>query len=246
MNEIDQYYNGILLISSRGVTIASILLLIYAFLKWKKFNTTLKIYGLFLLASFIFLLLEQIFFWSVNTYTETWRPILKAFNIKNTNFLRYPYQVNNFSLLSLFLYRTLKPRPVAVWIKYASILLLAAITINYFFIQGHNMAGGINSLLSALFCVMVPLVSMWYLYNSSSNVPLAHNPYFWINLGLIIPSLISLFLYFAGNDMFDERFTLYAQLTTAKNGIEIFAQILTAIGFYYARNAKYIDYYSLQ
>lgn len=240
MAEIIKYYNELILFSIRGVMAVSFLPLIFGLVQWRKLNKTIKIFWLFLLASLILSLGEQAFFWSVGKYTDFWRPILRACNITDTNFIRYPYQFINFSLLGWFLYRMLLPHPIAVWVKWLSIILLVSVTINFFFVQGHNMAGGFNSTASALYCCSLPLISMWFLYNREDKVPLVHNPYFWINLGLIIPSLIGLFLYFAGDNMYNENFVLYAKLTILKNGIEMIAQLLTTIGFYFARNVKYL------
>lgn len=241
MNELTTYYNNLILLSGKSVIAISLIPLVFGLFKWQKLNKTLKIFWFFLLGALILYLFEQVFVWSVSRSLEFWRPIRKAFNISDTNFLRYPYHLLNFSLLGWFLYRTLLPNSFAVWVKRLSIALIIAVTINYFFIQGHNMAGGFNSTVSAIYCFALPLISMWLLYNSDHKVPLTHNPYFWINLGLIIPSLVGLFLYFAGDEIYKENFALYAQLTIFKSGIEMVAQVLTAIGFYYARNAKYLD-----
>ncbi len=241
MNELDKYYSALVLLSGRGVIAISLLTLIFGLVYWRKFNKTLQIFWFFLLSALILYLVEQVFVWSVRRYTDFWMPFLNAYHIADTNFLRYPYHIINFTLLGWFLYRILLPRPVARWVKRLSILLVVLVTINYFFVQGHNMAGGVNSTLSSFYCFVLPLISMWYLYNRDGKVPLVHNPYFWINLGLIIPSLLGLFLYFVGDVLYKENFPLYIQLTILKNGIEMVAQVLTAIGFYYARNTKYLD-----
>jgi hypothetical protein len=107
-------------------------------------------------------------------------------------------------------------------------------------VEGHNVAGGFNSTVSALYCFLLPAAYMWYLYNQQSKVRLVENAYFWISLGLIVPNLLGLFLYFIGEVLYEENFNLYAQLFLTKSGIEIIAQGLTAIGFYHARKIKYI------
>ncbi len=237
----NDYYSYLILLSAKGVIGISLLPLSIGLLKWKKLNKPLKIYWFFLLASLGLYLFEQIFVWAVKSNRDLWIPILNSLNIADTNFLRYPYHIINFSLLGWFLYLILLPGTVAFWVKRLSLTLVFLVTVNYFFIQGHNMAGGFNSTVSALYCFVLPLISMWYLYHRDSKVPLVHNPYFWINLGLIIPSLLGLFLYFAGDVIYNEKYALFAQLTILKNGIEIIAQVLTAIGFYYARNVKYLN-----
>lgn len=241
MPDSSKYYSDLILSSGQAVIAVSLLPLGMGLLKWRELNKTLKIYWCFLLASLALYLFEQVFVWAVHSNPDFWVPILKSLNIADTNFLRYPYHLINFTLLGWFLYRILLPEPLAAWVKKLSLLLVLMVSINYFFIQGHNMAGGFNSTVSALYCFLLPLISMWYLYHRDSKVPLVHNPYFWINLGLIIPSLLGLFLYFAGDVIYDENFALFAKLTVLKNGIEIIAQLLTAIGFHYARNVKYLN-----
>lgn len=240
-DELSRYYGWLILLAGKGVIIISLLPLIFGLLQWRKLNRTLKIFWFFLLASLVLYLTEQLFVWCVGRDPDYWMQILKAHDISDTNFLRYPYHLINFTLLGWFLYRALLPWRIAQGIKYLSAVLVIAVTVNYFSIQGYNMAGGFNSTVSALYCCLLPLLLMWFLYNRDSIVPLVHNPYFWINLGLIVPSLIGLFLYFSGDVMFHENFTLYAQLTILKSIVEMIAQILTAIGFYYARNTKYLD-----
>jgi len=241
MTQLETYYNALISLSSQGVIGVSLLPLLYGLIRWRTLQKTLKIFFFYLLVTFCLNVTEQVLFWAVSNYKDFWWPILHAYHIEDTNFFRYPYHLNNFLLLGWFLFRILQPQPLAKWVKGLSMVLAAIVTVNYFFIQGYNMAGGVNSTVSALYCAVLPLISMWFLYNRSGQVPLVHNPYFWINLGLIIPSLLGLFLYFAGDVMYKDDFVLFARLTILKNGIEVLAQLLTAVGFYYARNAKYLD-----
>ena len=243
---MEAYYEHLILLWGTGVMVVSVLPVIIGMFRWRKFNRALKVYWFFLLVSLCLYALERLFLWSVGQSREFWIPILNACNIKSTNFFRYPYQLNNFILLGWFLYLILLPRPVSEWIKRLSIVLVIAVTVNFFFIQGNDMAGGFNSTVSGLYCLILPLISMWFIYNQDTRVPLARNPYFWINLGLIVPNLLAIFPYLAGNDFFKEDYALYAQLTILKYGTEIIAQLLTALGFYYARNVKYLDPYQFK
>lgn len=237
----EAYYNHLMLQTSQGVIVISLVPLLWGLFKWKQLNKALIIFWFFLLASVCLFLLEQLFVWSVEHYPDFWWPILDQLEISDTNFLRYPYQLNNFILLGWFLYHVLIPAPIARYVKYLSLGLAVLVSIHYFFNQGYLVAGGFNSTVSAAYCFALPLVSMWYLYNQYNKVPLVHNPYFWINLGLIIPNILGFFLYFAGDIMFRERFDLFAQITITKNSVEMIAQLLTTIGFFYARNTKYLS-----
>ncbi|MBL7783229.1 MAG: hypothetical protein JNM22_18510 [Saprospiraceae bacterium] len=240
---LKEYFGQLLQLFVKGVTIISFLPLVVGIIKRSYFNKALKVYWLFLLVSLLLYALEPAFIWMVKRDLDFWIPVLKACSISDTNFLRYTFHINNFTLLGWFLYLILKPRSVtmALTTRWLSIALLIAVTINYFFIQGYNVAGGFNSTVSALYCFTLPLLSMWFIFNHESRVPLGHNPYFWINLGLIIPNILGIFLYFAGDILSREDYVLYARLNIAKYLIEMLAQILTAIGFYYAKNVKYLQ-----
>ncbi len=236
---MDGYYTAFILLSIKGIIVVSVVPLIMGLIKWKYLNKPLKIFWCFLLISLCLYFLEPLFIWTVEKHWDFWKPIIERIPITDTNFLRYPYQINNFLLLGWFLHSILLPGKWAKWLRILSFGLAIAVSIHYFFLQGYTLAGGPSSTASALYCFAVPLLSMWYLYNQDSKVPLVRNPYFWINLGLIIPNLLGLFLYFAGDVIYQENYPLFAQLTIAKNSIEMIAQVLTAIGFYYARNVKF-------
>lgn len=235
----DDYYSSLLTLAINGIIVISVLPLMLGLVKWKYLNNPLKIYWCFLAVSLGLYFLEPFFLWFVRHNRDFWIPILRYFNISDTSFLRYPFQINNFLLLGWFLYLILLPSKWAVWLKVLSFGLAIVVSIHYFFLGGYQLAGGPSSTASALYCFAVPLLSMWYLYNQDSKVPLVRNPYFWINIGLIVPNLIGLFLYFAGDVIHKEDYALFSQLTIAKYCVEMIAQILTAIGFYYARNVKF-------
>jgi hypothetical protein len=234
------YYQNLIMFWQKITIIVSVIPLIIGRLKWRAFNKPLKIYWYFLLLAASFYVFEQLVVWGARNHREFLVPILNYLNIKNTHFINILYHLNNFILLGWFLYLLLTPNPIAKWLKRVSAVLVVTSLINYFFIQGHNVSGGYNSTLSALYCFIVPLIYMWYLYNQNNKIALVTNPYFWISLGLIIPNILGLFLYFAGEDLRKESIAVYARLYLAKNGIEIFAQFLTAIGFYYANKVRYL------
>jgi hypothetical protein len=240
MNVTEAYYNDLMILWGKITIGVAILPLLFGLFYWHRFNKPLKIYWWFLLIGIMPYFMEQFFVWSVNNYLEFWKPYLKQFNIESTNFLRILPQINNFALLGWFLSLVFRPNPLTGFVKGLSLLLVVVAMVNYLFIQGHNMAGGFNSTASALYCLLLPLAYMWYLYNQESKVHLVENPYFWISLGLIIPNLLGLFLYFAGDVLYRENFMLYAQFFLAKTGIEIIAQLLTVIGFHYAPKVKYL------
>lgn len=238
--DLNSFYEHWLLFSGKVVLFALALVLLYGLMKWKWFDKILKIYWVYLFLWFLLDFAEPLFVWSVRQYPGYWKPVLVQLDITTTTFLRYPFQVLNFTLLGWFLYRLLAPKPAAQVVKWVSITFLLTTTVNYFFLKGYTMATGYNYTVNAVFCFALPLLSMWFVYSESQRVILSHNPYFWINLGLILPNILSFLLSFIGNILFEENYPLFAQIAISKNIVEIVAQGLTAIGFYYARNARFI------
>ncbi len=232
--------NKLLALSSELTSGFAFIVLIYTLATRKNWNLPIKTYWVFLLMSFLNNIIALLFIWSVNHYTSFFLPYLKCFHISDTNFLNILNELTNFIGLGFFFYYVLLKEKRSKWILWASLILSIAVVINYFFIQGYNMGGGFNSTASALYCVILPLIYMWIIFNQDSELPISKNPYFWVNLGLILPSTISLFLYFSGGIIHKFDFTLFVKLKITSNFIEIIAQFITAIGFYYTDKLKFI------
>lgn len=213
----------------------------YGILQWKRFNKPLRIYLIFLIVTFLLFWGEHAFVWLVKANPDAWLPILKHLNIESTNFMRIFHHLNNFLVLGWFLSLVFGNSKWSHLTKALSWTLTGIVLVNYFFYEGHNVSGGLNSSLSAIFCFALPAAYMWYLYSQEQHISLTHNPYFWIGLGLIIPNVIGLFLYFAGNYIKQESEWLYTFLYILKSGVEAIALLLTTLGFYHAHKAKYLN-----
>lgn len=134
-----------------------------------------------------------------------------------------------------------EPSQLSQIVKWITIFLFVTVTINYLFIEGYKVYGVYNPLMNAFYSLIIPLIFMYILYNQlDSKVPITKNPYFWINLRFIIPNLIGLFLFFAGDKIYKTDFILFVKISIAKNGFFIIGHVFACIAFYYARYTKYL------
>ena len=240
MDQTIKYYNTLLVYSGKILIILQIVPLILGFLKWKHFNKPIKVFWTFCFVYFLLDIFVQILVWLLSNYYDFFKPIVLKFQIKDFSFINILYYMNNFSLLGYFFVLVLKPNRISDWIKWVSIFLFFTSIINYLFIEGYNVVGVFNPTSDALFCFILPSIFMWYLFTQDGKVPIAKNPYFWINLRLIIPNLVALILQFYGNKIQSTDTILFLKISLAKNAIWILGLIFLTIGFYYARYTKYL------
>jgi hypothetical protein len=234
-------YNLLRIYAAQIATGAMLVPLVMALFRRKKLNKALNIYFYFCLVTFLLDLAEITFIWSTGYYSDFFIPILNAYHIKNTNFLRVFFEVKNFIFLGWYfniILPTVRQKKVAL---YVSVILIFSAVINYCFIQGMHTSSGFNSISSIIWSTILPLLSMWYEFNRDSLILLKRNPYFWINLGLIIMGVLSVFFYLVSDklDATDPN-NLLAKLSIAKNGIYILSLCFVTIGFYHARYTKYL------
>lgn len=223
------------------IALATMLLPIIASIKHLKvLNKPLKIFYYFLIAHVIVAVGEQVVFYLMNNKPYIIQPVLTFFSLKTFNFYEIFFIIKDFSLLGYFFYLLLLPRPKAKWVLWTSYSLLAAILINFFFIEGPDAYGSFNSTSLAIFNFVLPIIYMWILYHTDSKVPLNRNPYFWLNIGLIIPNLLGLFLYFAGDKISNTDYLLFIKIMIGRSIIEMISQILFTIGFSYGRYAQFL------
>ncbi len=233
------FYNDLLVFYGRIALSTLILPILIGLWQGRVLNKPLRFFLLYLIAGLTIALLEQLFLWSTSAYYPAWKPYLDYWKIGDTNFIQILYYLKNFALLGWF-YTLLLPNQVGIWVKRVSVLLFVVALINYLFIEGYHVYGVFNPTADAVFCFVLPMIYLGYLYRQDSIVPLSKNPYFWISLGLVVPNLISLVFHFVGNQLIETDFILFAKLTFGKNGIAIIGNILLAIGFYYARYTQFL------
>lgn len=239
MPEIEIYYNKILILFGRLNIASMILPIVIAIWMWKRLNKPLKVFLGYCVVTLLINLLEQMFIWSVDKYTDFWLPILRYWRIENTNFLQILYYLRDFTFLGWF-YSILLPLHSEIWVKRIAISLFFATLINYLFIEGYRVYGIFNPAIDAIFSFVLPLFYLWFLYQSFFHIPLYKNPYFWLSFGLIFINLLGLFLYFAGNKMQQTDFVLFAKVVIIKNCLEIIGRIILSIGFWYAPYVQHL------
>ncbi|WP_373553708.1 hypothetical protein [Haliscomenobacter sp.] len=227
--------NDIIIFFGKVVSAVMIIPIMAALIKWKYLDRKLKIFLAFCVISLAIALLEQLFLWSAKKYYhEFWKPILDYWEIKNTFFLQILAHVRDFVLLGWFFSTVLYPGKVYKLVGLISMILAIASIVNYIFIEGYKELGVFNPTADAIYCFIVPMIGMWYLYHNDSKIAMYKNPVFWISLGLILPNLMSLFLYFTSDFLQKEDYTLYVNLMLIKNFFEIIGIILITIGFAHA------------
>lgn len=214
--------------------------IIVAVIYRNNWNLNLQKFLTFYIVSFAIHLFMQLFMWTVKNYRPYFVPYMDKWNIHDTNFISILSYLNNFALLGAFYAISFKSKRLSQSIKWLSITLFLSALINYLFIEGFRVYSSFNATASALYCFIIPLLHFWFVFRTYTKVPIYRNSYFWLGLGLIIPNAVGLFLHFTGNKLYTTDIVLYFKLSIAKYYFVILAQILIAIGFYYARQTKYL------
>ena len=231
------YCNDLLIWFGRITISTMILPIVFALYQKKHLNKPLKLFLFYCLVTLFINLFEQWYIWA-----SVHIPFVHDIAIKldrSTNFLIILYVLRDFLFIGLFYYALL-PFKYGFWVRGIAILLSIGVLINCIFIEGFIKYGIFNPTSDGIFMVVLPLFYLAFLYNASLNIPIQKISYFWISLGLFIPNLIGLFLYFVGDAIYGGEFCLFVYGSTVKNGFEIIGQILMAVGFWQARYAKYL------
>lgn len=238
-NDIRYYYDLWMTMALLGLF--TMLLPILAGIKYRKvFNKPTRIFFIYVIVHFIVASGEQAVYWMMVYQNPILSMILKFLSLKTFNFYSIFFIISDFLLLGYFFYLLLVPRKIAKWVFIISYSILASTIINFLFIEGPDGFGTYNITVQAFFNFILPIIYMWILYHTDSKVSLYKNPYFWINLGLIIPNLLGLFLFFAGDKIKSTDFLLFCQIMIIRSIIEIISQILITIGFAYGRYAQFL------
>ncbi len=240
MTDAEYLCNDLLISFGRATILAMIIPIIAAIIYRKHLNKELKIFLGFCIAALFVNLLESSYIAAVNNYTSFFEKWL-AFTDGTTNFFYILYQLKSFIFLGWFYSVLLVGHRYGRWIKILSIFLCLATIVSYIIEKGWRNYGVFGPTADAIFLFVIPLFYLWYLYRINLAVPILKNPYFWISLGLAVPNLIGLFLFFTGDAIYGSDFCLFVRFSIAKNVFLIISQILLFIGFSRARYAKYIS-----
>lgn len=213
--------------------------IIAALLRWKLLNKPLKLFFFFCLSYLLLNCLDFLYLFAVNNYTAFFGPWL-AMTGNSLNFLLILYQLNNFIMLGWFFSLLLDDKNYGHGLKNTSIILSLAAILGYIIEKGWRNFGFFGPTAEAIFLFAIPLFYLWHLSRISHSVPSLKNPYFLISIGLAMPNLIGLFLYFVGDSIRAENFCLFARLSIARNCFVIIGQLLFALAFWRAHFTKYI------
>jgi hypothetical protein len=234
-------YEKLMLNSSSLIIFVSIIPII-AGLYYKKYLKRRNI-GLFLnfLCFFIFIqLIERLYIYIGTYHTKLIMPFVNWAKVEDTNFFRIFYYLTSAYFLGKLYYNILKKDPIAPFIKWTAIIGSIAMIINYCFIEGYKVVGYFNPNFDTLFCMFMSGYYIWHLIKTDYQLSISKNSYFWISLGLFLLCSISLIFRFLGDDIYKNDYILYLQALIGKNIIDMFAQILYAIGFHYAYYTRYL------
>lgn len=232
--------NEILLLAGKITTFLMLLPIAVGIWKWQRLNKPLKAFFYFCLVSFLLNILELLFVWICNNRVEWVLPFLKWAKIGNTNFVHIFYGLKNYIFLGWFYSYVFKPASLAHWVKPAVWVLCIVSLINYFFIEGYNVASGFNYIVPSIFCWLPPMVFMWYIFREDSKVPLTRNSYFWIFLSLIVSNLPSFLQSFMGQKIYETDFLLFVTISSFKNFFLIIGVAFRTIGFWNARYVRFL------
>jgi hypothetical protein len=234
------FFNQLFILAGKAVIGCMIIPILIAFIKKNCFNKPIKIFFIFCLLSIFVALFLQAFIWFVDNYTVFARPYLNKWNIHDTLFMGIFAYINHFALLGWYYVVSTKSEKLRQGIKWLSIFLFVTTLTNYLFIEGYNVYSSFNATASAVFCFVLPMIHLWFVFNTDSVVPISKNPYFWIDLGLVVPNLIGLFLHFAGSKIYGDDFILYVKISLGKYVFVVISQIFFAIAFYRARYTQFL------
>lgn len=240
MNSTENTLNEISILMGKIATICMLIPIIFALYNNKYLNTIIKIMLWFCIIRFIVSLLNIIIIWATRTYRDFFIPILNSLDIHNMNFISILAHLNYFGLLGWYFSLVIQNKKIKKIIQLVSIFLFFASIINFLFIEGYKNHNVFNSTSANIFCFLLPLIHLWFIFNEDSIVPIVKNPYFWISLGLIIPNLTGLITSIIGKKLAQTNLALYLQVDIGYAVLQILGYLLIAVGFYYARYTKYL------
>lgn len=241
MNELETFWNDILFTFGR-ITIASMFLpIIIGFLYIKNWGKAIYVAFFYCICTLLTNIFEQVLVYLIDHNTDFFLPYLNYWEIDNTFFLAILYYLKDFLIIGWFFSLILPFGSSNKYILWISWLLAFASFFNYCFIEGYKVYGVFNPTADAFFMIILPLVYLWFSQKQSLRIPLRKNPYFWICIGLVVPNLFTLFLYFTGSAIYEKDFVLYAKLYSIKNLFEIISQFLISYGFINSYNIRFIE-----
>lgn len=240
MSPLEIYWYKPFIMVGKIATLVIFITAIIALSNKKNFNKPLYYFFFYLLATIGCNFLEHLVYFLASRFSFFVTPILNYFEIENTIFLEIFFNLKDFVLIGLFYFSIISDRKIKTYIFRLSCFCAMVAIFNYLFIEGYQELGIINPLMNSLFVILLPLFYLVYSQKYSLHISLIKNPYFWICLGLIIPNILGLFQYLAGDYFHRDNFILFCKFQILKNILNIIGQILIAIGFYHSYYARFI------
>lgn len=220
--------------------------LFWGLLKYKNFNISLRIFYFFVIAEFLNVLLIRLFSWATLKYIDFWQPFLVQFQIDSTNFFILFSYLSRFGILGYYFIITTKLVSKYALLKFFPLILLIVAFFDFFFITGYNNNSVLGQTLLDFYVIFFTLIQLWYIYRENSKVLLNRNPYFWINMGLLFPSVFSIWLSIFGTNLYEQDFILYCQVSIISIIFYCIGMLLIARGFYFARYAQYLPQHQVK
>lgn len=233
-------FNLLLLRSGIPTTVAMLVPLVIAIIKWKYVGQYLSLIFYYLLINFVLNCIEQGLVWTAFLNFEAYSSIFKALEISNTNFFQILYYLNDFLLLAFF-YSNWSSKAIGNYTKSTGVILAIMALVNYFFLEGAHNVGIVNLTADGLFIIFLSAYYIWFINNSISDVPVAKNPLFMISLGLLLPQLFIIIFNFIADKIYGTDFIFYVKLSLVRNSLTILGQIFFAYAFYRASYMKFIN-----
>jgi hypothetical protein len=240
----EQTLNTMLIWVARIATIVMCAPFIIAVFKNKELNKSLRIFRAYWLVFLIISIFTQLLIWLIYNKYALCAPYLKMFKIRNLDFISIFAHLNVYIGLSLYFACALRPinEKLSKRTLYISGFLAITSLANYFFIEGHEVQSVFNSTAATLFCIVLPMIHLTYLYKTDSVVPLQRNPYFWIGLGVMIPNLLSLIVSTAGQKIQETDKILFLQTNLTQDILVTIIQVIFfSQAFLLARYSRFLD-----
>ncbi len=225
----EQYYNQILIFFDGVSLLFWLIPLPFILINWKYLGEPLKLFGKYLITTLALHVLEQIHIWTVLKYDPYWE-FMKKLDITDTNFLNISYRLASYIFLSFFYFKILNSR-TKVSVNTLIVIQCSFVIIIYFFIDGYNKFGTVNSTLNRTFQIVLPLIYLRKISISKLNSNIWENSFVLITIGLLVTNILSLCLSFFSSGLHEANFILYVKTVIFRNVISLIGEVLFANAF---------------
>lgn len=168
-------------------------------------------------------------------------PFLDKFGIQDMNFTSPLNYLIKFIFLSLFFRDLMKTE---VWKKFFQYLVYGLVVFELVQVFVFNSYQGYDSLSSTVKNIFILFgcgLFFYKFYNTDSGTLLLQkNPYFWIIMGLFIPTLTDFFLELIFFKLYQTDLAQFYRLYLVRNASQIIGFILLGIGIYYSKFLQFL------